>query len=244
VGIEDKMRWLLRFLLALISLFYLAIGGFLLLIGAGYGVTKFSDFSSSALDFGAICLISVGGVLMLISLLGLITSCFRSYSLSYIFSFILLFLIIAQALAIILFIIFRPEVDKRMKDALQQTLPSYKPDGNLYEQGVSFFWDEYQHMFTCCGVDSYKDWGEVNEGSHVPDTCCTNVATGCGINIDWDNSVDVKQEGCFDKFWTTFGNYIEIILPVLSAIFVLQILGVCFACCLARSVQVEDCQVY
>merc|ERR1719244_1809092 len=118
----------------------MVIGGAAVLLGAIYGIAKFSLFSGSVLDVIAICFISVGGVLTLISLIGLVTSCVRSYSLPYIFSFILLFTIIAQTLATILFVIFKPEADNVMKKALEQTLASYNSDGDLYEQGVAMFW--------------------------------------------------------------------------------------------------------
>lgn len=39
----------------------------------------------------------------------------------------------------------------------------------------------------CCGVNSSSDWkGFKSEGNSVPDSCCVNVTTDCGIGAMTD----------------------------------------------------------
>ena len=37
----------------------------------------------------------------------------------------------------------------------------------------------------CCGVKNYTDWANTtfSKGSHVPDSCCQEYTTGCGLNM-------------------------------------------------------------
>ena len=37
----------------------------------------------------------------------------------------------------------------------------------------------------CCGVKNYTDWANTtfSKGSHVPDSCCKEYTTGCGLNM-------------------------------------------------------------
>jgi hypothetical protein len=237
------MRWILRLLLAIIAVIYGAIGGFLLFVGSVYGVTYFSEFNSTAQDITAICLIAIGGVMVLIGLLGISCSCSRSFGLSYTFSFILLFSIIIEAIALILFIIFRPEVDNVIGLVAKQTTGSYGEDGSFYTKCLTYLWDGMQMGLECCGVYSFKDWMETEYGTRagIPVSCCAESQV-CDLNSVSDNPDNIYTEGCFEVFGKSVADRLEILIPIVAGTFALQILGVCFSCCLARSVQVDHCE--
>jgi len=234
--------------LALLSLLYCCVGGLLAVAGFVYAIDNFKNFTGSTLDIVAISLLSIGGVLLLVGLVGFITSCCRSFAVSYSFSFILLFSILVQALAIILAIIFRPEVEKVISSALKQSISLYDEEETIYGRALDYLWNKTQEGLECCGIRTYRDWSSVPFGSRygVPDACCTTITEGCGQNVNWDNPQNITKIGCFDKFGELAGDHLEIIIPVIIGVLVIQIFGVCFSCCLARSVQVEDCgeQVY
>ena len=55
-------------------------------------------------------------------LLGVITSCCRSYNLAYFFSFLIFFVIIFQIIGVILFFFFRFEFEQILVKTLKQTM--------------------------------------------------------------------------------------------------------------------------
>ena len=116
------MRCCVRLLLALQSLLIIMAGTALLTGGGMYGAEKFSDWNGEELGFAAaiscglgtgghgaslkIVFHTLGAALSILGLLGLLTSCSKSYSWSYCFSIILLIVIILQCLAGILVFFF------------------------------------------------------------------------------------------------------------------------------------------
>lgn len=236
------MRWLLRLLLAFIAVIYGVVGGFILFVGSVYGATYFSNFNATAQDITAICLICIGGVMVLISLLGIGSSCSRSFGLSYTFSFFLLFSIIIEAIAIILFVVFRPEVDNVIGLVAKQTIGSYGEVSSFYTKSLTSLWDGMQTGLECCGVYSFKDWSETEYGTKagIPQSCCSELQA-CDLRSTSDDPDNIYKVGCYEVFGKSVADRLEVLIPILAATFVLQVLGVCFACCLARSVQVEHC---
>ena len=52
-------------------------------------------------------------------------------------------------------------------------------------EGVTENWNLMQNEVHCCGVKNYTDWANTtfSKGSHVPDSCCQEYTTGCGLNM-------------------------------------------------------------
>jgi CD63 antigen len=79
----------------------------------------------------------------------------------------------------------------------------------------------------CCGVNNATDWRTL-----PPDSCCTHYHSGCA-RIPQPL---LHETGCLDaiqKWIFTNATILGCITAVLGA---LQVIGICFACCLSKSI--------
>jgi len=237
-----------RLLLALQSLLIIMAGTALLTGGGMYGAEKFSDWNGEELGFAAAISCGLGAALSILGLLGLLTSCSKSYSWSYCFSIILLIVIILQCLAGILVFFFWNQIERLIVHSLLQSLQSYtlpSTEDTLYLVGVRHAWDGVQQSLACCGVSSADDWSATEFGTvgYVPESCCTDPSPGCGSEVGDGEQGALHQAGCLDALQREVSDNIEIALGVTAGVVAVQVLGMCLACCLARSVQVEHCEI-
>jgi len=218
------MRCILRPLLFFQSIFYLVIGVALLTWSIIYGEAKFSEWNGSDLSYFAVANIVAGAIILFLGLLGFITSCTGSYSWSYTYSIIILIFIILQCIAGIVLIIFRSGADDKMVMMLKETIGDYKSQmETLYYQMVQTFWDFFQTTLECCGADSAQNWNET-----VPDSC---KSAG--------EPRETATVGCWDALADMLSLHKVPVILTCVGVFVIQVFGVCFSCCLARSVQVD-----
>lgn len=87
-------------------------------------------------------------------------------------------------------------------------------------------WDETQQQFQCCGVYNLTDW------KIIPDSCCIHLHNGCAKMpqplLHDDGCVSVVQD------WLTTN--VAIVGGISALVAGIQIIGVCFACCLSKSI--------
>ncbi|KAJ8978669.1 hypothetical protein NQ317_019105 [Molorchus minor] len=87
----------------------------------------------------------------------------------------------------------------------------------------------------CCGLEGPGDWQKITRNDSLPHTCCPNTKPGdCTIK----NS-NKYTASCFDKLKAVFEKYGSIIGGVGIGIAASQLIGVVFACFLARSIRKE-----
>jgi len=240
------MRCCVRFLLFLVSLLYLLLGLALVVAGSGAGAEVFSPWTDDELQIFMVVVLVVGGVLFLCGLLGLITSCCKSYNLAYFFSFLIFFIIIFQIIGAILFFFFRFEFEQILVKTLKQTMSSYSSPEmreTPYQSSVGVLWDQIQLNLSCCGVEAFTDWSETPFGStQVPPSCCVDPqVASCGQNVDYSggDNPSIHEGGCIGYLGEGIHTHLALLAGLLAAGVVLQVLAVCFSCCLARSVQVD-----
>ena len=77
----------------------------------------------------------------------------------------------------------------------------------------------------CCGVNGYKDWQRTpfTKGNHtfVPDSCCKEVKTGCGVIPGGTDTSKINTEVTILTISTY--QYLGLYLEVLLALFSMQI---------------------
>nr|XP_053649633.1 CD63 antigen-like [Cherax quadricarinatus] len=95
----------------------------------------------------------------------------------------------------------------------------------------------------CCGTDNYTDWKETRFGEHingVPEACCIQNTDNCGNGVfsKPPSELDyINKEGCFDKLKGDAKENVTILGGVAIGIGFVQLIGVAFACCLAKSLK-------
>ncbi|EZA58822.1 CD63 antigen [Ooceraea biroi] len=89
----------------------------------------------------------------------------------------------------------------------------------------------------CCGMNGPADWPMVGFPSNtVPDSCCKELPTQSKCDL---NSIHIYGEGCMTKLQSAIENNAMILGGVGIGIALIQLIGVIFACCLARSIRRE-----
>jgi CD63 antigen len=80
------------------------------------------------------------------------------------------------------------------------------------------------------------DWRRVIHNDTLPHTCCPDTPDDGSCT---NKSPNVYKDACFFKLKEVFTKYGSIIGGVGIGIAICQLMGVIFACCLARSIRQE-----
>ena len=91
---------------------------------------------------------------------------------------------------------------------------------------------------------SFRSVTEFGAPGNVPESCCAQPVPGCGTVVDFVGNISgLYQAGCLGAVQGEMAENVEMVVAAIAGVAALQVLGVCLACCLARSVQVEHCQI-
>ncbi|ROT76666.1 CD63 antigen [Penaeus vannamei] len=129
-----------------------------------------------------------------------------------------------------------------VEDFLEHNMRVSMQNYNSSRTGVYRTWNVVQHEHACCGTMGYEDWRATTYGESVrgvPDACCKEFTTDCGRNVFVDESKlpFINQGGCFDKLKGDVKDNITILGGVAIGIGCVQLIGIAFACCLAKSLK-------
>ncbi|XP_053386083.1 CD63 antigen-like, partial [Mercenaria mercenaria] len=115
-----------------------------------------------------------------------------------------------------------------LKGQVEKTVEKYMKD-NIKKNAT--VWDKLQKEFKCCGIHSASDW----ERNDLPDSCCVTPSAGCTYN----NTATYYTKGCLDTFTNWVEDHVYYVGAVGIAFAFIQLVGILFACCLARAIKKE-----
>ncbi|XP_075220092.1 CD63 antigen-like [Lycorma delicatula] len=95
-------------------------------------------------------------------------------------------------------------------------------------------WDVLQFDLQCCGVNEPKDWEKVLKSPTLPHSCCSNIPVEDQCTYD-----KAYQKGCLQSLQTTLEHNTVLVGGFGVGVACVQLVGVIFACCLARSIRQE-----
>ena len=198
----------------------LGCGIYLQLEQANY-LDLFGDLSG----YSAIIFIVVGGIMMTISFFGCIGAWSDSPCLLKTFAYLIVVILLVQIVGIIVIYFHKDDI----QDQLKKGLENY--DKTDATDGVTKVWDSLQQHYECCGITEPQDW-EQRLGEHtVPDSCCKEIALGCGkAALSVPDNPAIYNVGCKEKLKTD----VTMIASVGGILGIVQLLGILVACCMAR----------
>ncbi|KAJ8320964.1 hypothetical protein KUTeg_002551 [Tegillarca granosa] len=122
-------------------------------------------------------------------------------------------------------------VESKVEELMKKSLEDYHP-GSV--------WDKLQQEFQCCGAKNYTEYeGKLQNNTVVPKSCCKADKTTCtGTQADV-SAGNIYKIGCLDSFVNWVKDRIFIIGGVGIGLAFVQIVGILFACCLARALKKE-----
>ncbi|KAJ0180320.1 hypothetical protein K1T71_003724 [Dendrolimus kikuchii] len=223
-----------KYLLFCFNLLFAVTGLIILIVGIKSLVSSSPYIDLTDEKFytsGPIAFIIVGIIVFIVAFFGCCGAVKENHCMIVTFSAFLLMIFIAELAVGIAGYLKHQELEDSIMRHLNATIKDYKTNP---EVAKSF--DIIQTDLNCCGIKSADDWPK--NGLPIPDSCCSakevssGATTPCGTDSPYFHSV-----GCLDKLV----NYMKDIAYVLGGvglgIAVVQLLGVIFACCLARSIR-------
>ncbi|KAK7070198.1 hypothetical protein SK128_027811 [Halocaridina rubra] len=200
---------------------------------------SYLDFISSSYLSAPCILIAVGVLIFVVGFFGCCGAIKESHCMVVTFAVLLCIIFIIQLGAGIASYVMRNEVEKFLHEQMLKSMKNY----GLARPGVLKSWDIAQHEHACCGTDTYEDWRATTFGEEyngVPDSCCKENVSGCGkdiFNKTNPSKTDINKDGCFEKLKGDFKENITVLGGVAIGIGFVQLIGVVFACCLAKSLK-------
>ncbi|KAM6977573.1 CD63 antigen [Aplochiton taeniatus] len=191
MAVEGGMKCV-KYLLFLSNFIFWLCGLALIILGvlvqiALHKTLLIQDASASA----PLVIIAVGVVILFISFFGCCGACKESHCMVTMFSVLLCLIIIVEIGAAIAAYVFRGKVTEVVQNSLTEMITRYSNSSEEFKKVV----DRLQEDLKCCGIHNSSDWVHFKPDSDsVPDSCCVNVTTGCGVGT-MTNQTIVHQEG-------------------------------------------------
>ncbi|GMT28676.1 hypothetical protein PFISCL1PPCAC_19973 [Pristionchus fissidentatus] len=167
-----------------------------------------------------VLLLSLGALCTLLGFLGCCGAIRENYCLTVSFAVLLALLLMLETAAVIAGYALHETLLESLTNQLTQGLSRYSSS-----PGVTKAWDGTQQAFHCCGVTNSSDWRD-----DIPSSCCHTIYTGCQ---ERDN---IFTSGCISKIESWIIWNAALVGGISTVIASLQVVGVCFACCLSKSI--------
>lgn len=223
--VEGGMKCV-KILLFIFNLIFVAVGIALVACGAYVQVAlkDYFELIEGSFSSAAALLIAVGVLIFLIAFFGCCGAYKENHLCVMIYAVLLVIIFILEISGGIAGFVLKDKATGMVKEYMEKSL---KNDNKV--------WDEVQKDFTCCGVDGPKDW-EANPkyNTTLPKSCCASLLANqtCTEGLAY-------TQGCLTKFSNFVEDKIYIIGAVGIAFAFIQMIGIVFACCLARAIRRE-----
>jgi len=228
--VEGGMKCI-KFLLFVFNFIFVLAGIGLIAAGAYVKIKldDYFDFFGNDYTGPGILLIVVGVIIFLIAFLGCCGAIKENYCMIVTFTILLIVIFLLQLGGGIAGVVMRDNVDKEVNDILKDAMKNYNTSG-----GVRKTWDKMQDEFSCCGVDSYKDWQTDAKLSTPPASCCKVAGSQ---KCTFTSTADLQTEGCTKAFEGFVKDNIIIIGGIGIGLALVQLIGIIFAICMCRAIK-------
>lgn len=229
--VEGGMKCI-KVLLFIFNLLFVIAGIGLIATGAYVNIKldEYYDFFGKEYVGPGILLIIVGVVIFLIAFFGCCGAVKENYCLTMTFAVCLAIIFILEIAGGIAGFVLRDKIDDEVKDDLTEAMKNYGKEGH---DGVTKTWDKLQEELECCGVDSYEDWKNIANITRIPESCCKDAKKCTG------KEEDIYNKPCASQIEQWLKDKVAIIGGVGIGLAFVQVVGVMFACCLARAIKKE-----
>ncbi|XP_053694047.1 CD63 antigen-like [Sabethes cyaneus] len=185
-------------------------------------------------------LVVIGSLIFVIAFFGCCGAYKENYCMTLTFSVLLVLIFILELAAGISGYVLRNDTYNLLSNSMKNSMKKY---GANDSQEVTIIWDKIQMNYNCCGVESSKEWAEVNPAlfniSYLPMTCCEVPPVSIGIQrcIDEAHPDLLRSTGCAKSFGNFIKSHAVSIGAAGIAIAVIQFFGILFACYLAKQIK-------
>lgn len=230
----------IKYLLFIFNLLF-AVSGITLIITAAIiqGLYwTYLDFLGNEFLSAPMLFIIVGVVIFLVAFFGCCGAVKENNCMIITFSVLLGLIFICELAGGIAAYVLRNDVDVVLTENMYKAQQQYNATGH---EGVTETWNIMQNEVHCCGVKNYTDWANTpfSQGKHVPDSCCKEYTAGCGLNMILSPDADERLYvvGCVPELSEQVKHKAGVFAGIGVGVAFIQLIGIVFACLLAKAVR-------
>ncbi|XP_069702991.1 CD63 antigen-like [Periplaneta americana] len=218
-----------KYLLFVFNLVFAISGIAILAIGAIIQdfYVNYSDFIHGKFFIGPILLIVVGIIVFIVAFFGCCGAIKENHCMIMTFAALLLVIFGIELAGGITGYVLQDDVEEMLNKTVSGSMASYTTNNEVKKT-----WDIMQHDLHCCGANDPRDWVNVFHNDSLPETCCPHDPA-CTI------LTNPYQQGCVSILRNEVQNYALLLGGVGIGVACIQLIGVIFACCLAKSIRKE-----
>ncbi|KAK4876284.1 hypothetical protein RN001_012706 [Aquatica leii] len=223
----------IKYLLFCFNLLFAISGIAILTVGAVIHALyyHYSQFVDPSFGSAPILLIIVGVIVFIVAFFGCCGAVKENHCMIITFSAFLVIIFCLEMAAGIAGYVRRNDIEQMLDTHLNTTMHDYY---NKTDDRRS--WDIMQHELTCCGMNGPEDWKAITPNGSLPHTCCPNIPPE---GICTMQNPERYEKSCLTELKQVLVKYGTVIGGVGVGIALVQLIGVVFACCLARSIRKE-----
>nr|AAV91352.1 hypothetical protein 1 [Lonomia obliqua] len=223
-----------KYLLFCFNLLFAITGLIILIVGIKAEINSSPYIDLTDENFytsGPIVLIIVGVIVFIVAFFGCCGAVKENHCMIVTFSVFLLMIFAAEIAVGVAGYMKHTDPETSILKHLNSTIDQYPTN-----KDVAKTFDIVQTDLQCCGIYSADDWAAHKLA--IPPTCCSGQEITDGLPAACTKtSLGFHGEGCLKKLVTHFKDIAYVLGGVGIGIALVQLLGVIFACCLARSIR-------
>jgi len=205
---------------------------------------NYIDFLGNQFLSAPILFIVTGCIIAVIGFFGCCGAIRESYCMIMTFAVLLAIVGILELAAGITSYVLRYDLENFLKTQIHNGMNLYRKNGS---EGVTHSWNYMQQELQCCGLEKHWDWKNSTfymEKPDLPDSCCRKETPACARGIyEVENKAVIPEivfnQGCLKQFYEWVERHIAAISGIACSLVVIEVLGICFACCLSKSILKE-----
>ncbi|PNF34005.1 CD63 antigen [Cryptotermes secundus] len=220
-----------KYLLFVFNLVFAISGIAILAVGAIIQnfYSNYTDFLHGKFFVGPVLLIVVGVIVFVVAFFGCCGAVKENHCMIMTFAGLLLVVFGLELAGGITGYVLRDDVGDMLQNTVNSSMSKYS-----YNKEITKTWDIMQHDLHCCGTEGPGDWKNVFKNNTLPETCCPSVDP-----CEMDSKDHYYKDGCLSILQNEIKHYALLLGGVGIGLACVQLIGVVFACCLARSIRKE-----
>lgn len=221
-----------KYLIFCFNLIFALSGIAIITVGAIIQATyyNYADFVDNSYVTAPFVLIIVGVIVFVVAFFGCCGAYHENHCMIITFAVFLLVIFTLELATGIAGYVRHDEVEGMLQKKFNDTIWKYNTNMEIQKS-----WNTVQHDLKCCGINSSADWERIFHNETLPYTCCDNIARSEYCTT----SDNIYHDGCLPKLKEILENKAYVIGSVGVGIGLIQLIGVAFACTLARSIRKE-----
>ncbi|XP_046680857.1 CD63 antigen-like [Homalodisca vitripennis] len=190
---------------------------------------NYSQFIDEKFFSAPMILIVVGVIVFVVAFFGCCGAIQESNFMLITFAVLLFLIFLMEVAGGVAGYVLQKDIDAMLKQRMDESMKKYNENPEITNS-----WNVLQYDLNCCGTDSLKDWEKIYNNGTIPYSCCPTNPVDEPCTQDKAN-----KAGCLGVLKELLEKNTALVGGFGLGVAFTQLIGVVFACCLARSIRKE-----